>query len=71
MDEKGFMIGVQSRSVRIFSKAALKSKLKRSNIQDGNHEWITLIACICADGSYLDPSIIYSSKSSSIQNLWL
>jgi hypothetical protein len=71
MDEKGFMIGVQSRSVRIFSKAALKSKLKRSNIQDGNREWITLIACICADGSYLDPSIIYSSKSSSIQNSWL
>ncbi|KAH7548763.1 hypothetical protein BM1_10929 [Bipolaris maydis] len=71
MDEKGFMIGVQSRSVRIFSKAALQSKLKRSNIQDGNREWITLIACICADGSYLDLSIIYSSKSSSIQNSWL
>ena len=71
MDEKGFMIGVQSRSVRIFSQASLCSGLKRSNIQDGNREWITVIACICADGSYLDPSIIYSSQASSIQNSWL
>jgi len=27
--------------------------------QDGNREWITLLACIYADGSYLSPALIY------------
>ena len=31
----------------------------------------TLLACVCADGSYLDPSLIYQSKSGSIQDSWL
>jgi hypothetical protein len=71
MDEKGFMIGVQSRSKRIFSRASLESGIRRSLIQDGNRDWITLIACICADGSYLDPSFIYQGQPGSIQNSWL
>jgi hypothetical protein len=71
MDEKGFMIGVQSRSKRIFSRASLESGIRRSLIQDGNRDWITLIACICADGSHLDPSLIYQGQSGSIQNSWL
>jgi hypothetical protein len=71
MDEKGFMIGLQSRSKRIFSRASLESGIRGSLIQEGNREWITLIACICADGSYLDPSLIYQGQPGSIQNSWL
>jgi hypothetical protein len=71
MDKKGFMIGVQSRSKRIFPRASLESGIRSSLIQDGNREWISLIACICAHGSYLDLSLIYQGQSGSLQNSWL
>jgi hypothetical protein len=57
MDEKGFMLGVVGRSKGIFSKASYEDG--KSTIQDGSREWITLLACICADGSHLDPALIY------------
>ena len=71
MDEKGFMLGVVGRTKRIFSRASYEDRRSRSTIQDGSRDWITLIACVCADGSYLDPSLIYQSKSGSIQDSWL
>ena len=71
MDEKGFMLGVIGRSKRIFSKASYEEGKRRSAIQDGSREWITLLACICADGSYLEPALIYKSASGSIQDSWL
>ena len=71
MDEKGFMLGVLSRSKRVFSKISLEDGRRSSLIQDGNREWMTLIACICADGSYLEPTLIYQSTSGSIQDSWL
>ena len=40
-------------------------------IQDGNREWITTIACICADGSSLPPALIYQAVSGNIQDTWL
>ncbi|EOA85915.1 uncharacterized protein SETTUDRAFT_78617, partial [Exserohilum turcica Et28A] len=71
MDEKGFMLGVVNRSRRIFSRASYEEGRRRSTIQDGSREWITLLACICADGSYLEPALIYQSASGSIQDTWL
>jgi hypothetical protein len=62
MDEKGFMLGVVGRSKRIFSKASYEGRKRRSAIQDGSQEWIMLLACICADESYLEPALIYQSK---------
>jgi hypothetical protein len=58
MDEKGFMLRAVGRSKRIFSKASYEAGKRRSMIQDGSREWITLLACICADGSYLEPALI-------------
>ncbi|KAL6153674.1 hypothetical protein ACJBU6_06979 [Exserohilum turcicum] len=71
MDEKGFMLGTVSRSRRIFSKASYEGIRRRSTIQDGSRQWVTLLACICADGSYLEPALIYQSTSGSIQDTWL
>ena len=71
MDEKGFLIGVLSKQKRIFSKLRYKTGGIRQFIQDGNREWITSIACICADGSYLPPSLIYQAVSGNIQDIWL
>jgi hypothetical protein len=55
MDEKGFMIGVLGRTKRVFSKQTWVKKGVREPIQDGNREWITVLACVCADGSALPP----------------
>jgi hypothetical protein len=71
MDEKGFMLGAVGRSKRIFSKALYKDGKRRNTIQDGSQERIMLLACICADGSHLEPALIYKSKSGSIQDSWL
>jgi hypothetical protein len=71
MDEKGFMLGILTRSKRVFSRRQYEEGKIKAHIQDGNREWITLLACICADGSHIEPSLIYQSVSGSIQNSWL
>jgi hypothetical protein len=71
MDEKGFLLSILGRSKRIFDRPSYEKEKRRSTIQDGSREWITLLACICADGSHLEPALIYKSASSSIQDTWL
>jgi len=71
MDEKGFMIGVVGRSKRIFSKRKWEKKEVRASLQDGNREWITLLACICADGSTLPPGLIYQAAGKAVQSSWV
>ena len=71
MDKKGFMLGVLTRLKRVFSRRLDKEGKIKAHVQDGNRGWITLLACTCADGSALDPAIIYQSASSSIQDSWL
>ena len=70
MDEKGFMIGAVGRQKRIFSKRSWKKKQNKQMLQDGNREWISLIACVCADGSALPPGLIYPAESQNIQSSW-
>ena len=65
------MLGVVGRSKRIFNRSSYEEGKRKSTIQDGSREWITLLACICADRSSLDPALIYRSASGSIQDSWL
>lgn len=39
--------------------------------QDGNREFISLLACVCADGSALPPALIYQGTSGDLQNSWV
>ena len=71
MDEKGFMIGVLGRSKRVFSKRMWVRKEVKALIQDGNREWITVLACVCADGSALPPGIIYQATNGAIRDTWV
>ncbi len=71
MDEKGFMLGIVGRSKRVFSKAMYKQKRVRESLQDGNREWITLLATVCADGTALSPGIIFQSANSTLQSSWV
>jgi hypothetical protein len=71
MDEKGFMIGVINKSKRVFSKSSYQQKHNRQPLHDGNREWITLLACVCADRSALPPGLIYAADSVNVQSTWL
>jgi hypothetical protein len=70
MDEKGFLIGITTRSKRVFSKQLWEAKQVTAALQDGNREWVTVIACICGDGSALDPALIYEAKGE-LRNTWV
>jgi hypothetical protein len=76
MDEKGFAIGLVARSKRIFSKRKFekrkfeKQKNKQS-LQDGNREWVSLLASVCADGSALPPGLIFAGAGNTIQGSWV
>jgi hypothetical protein len=70
MDEKGFFVGITTRSKRVFSKASYSRKEVTSALQDGNREWITLLACICGDGTSLSPGVIYEGKSG-LESSWV
>jgi hypothetical protein len=71
MDEKGFSMGILQKGSRIFSKAAYEQGKYKHFLQDGNREWITVLACICADGTALPPALIYAAKSGNLQDSWL
>jgi hypothetical protein len=62
MDEKGFLIGITSRQKRVFSRQLWEQKKVTAGLQDGSREWITILALVCADGSSLDPSVIFEAK---------
>ena len=70
MDEKGFLLGVNQRSKRVFSKQLWEQKKVTATLQDGSREWITVIGCICADGSAVDPTIVFEG-SSGLREGWL
>ncbi|KAF1922213.1 DDE-domain-containing protein [Didymella exigua CBS 183.55] len=71
MDKKGLAIGLVNRSKRVFSKAAWEAGGKRQSLQDGNREWVTILAAICADSSTLPPAIIYAGQPNSLQSSWM
>ena len=70
-DEKGFLIGQASAKKRVIPLEALKSGRVKYACQDSSREFISLLACICADGTSLPPSLIYKGESRSLQDTWL
>ena len=63
MDKKGFLIGYMGRRKRIMTREALKAGRIKSTIQDGNREFITILATICGDGTTLPAGLIYEGKT--------
>ena len=39
--------------------------------QNKNCEFLSFLVCICADGTYLPPSLIYKFDFGSFQDIWL
>ena len=63
VDEKGFLIGIGLKMRRIMSRKAYEEGRCRQSTQDGNREFITLIACVLALGKALPPTLLYKGKS--------
>jgi hypothetical protein len=38
---------------------------------DGNREFVTLMACICANGTSIPVSLIYKGESHDLQDSWV
>ena len=51
----------------------LRSIIKKilGSIQDGSREFISLLACIYADGTAIPPGLIYQAESGDLQDVWL
>ena len=58
-DETGFAMGLIS-SQKVVTRAEYYSR--RSILQPGNREWVTVIEAICADGYSLPPCVIFKGK---------
>ena len=71
MDEKGFQLGTLTRPKRIFDKVLYKQKGVTTALQDGSTSWITVLACICADGTALSPSLIFQSAAGALRSSWV
>ena len=65
-DEKGFLIGYASVTHRIMSMEALKNGRIQYACEDGSREFISLLACISADGTALPLSLIYKGELGSL-----
>jgi hypothetical protein len=71
MDEKGFQLGRVGSTKRIFSRRLYEQKGARQALEDGSTEWITVIACICSDGTALSPTLIFQGANGSVQSSWV
>jgi hypothetical protein len=70
-DEKGFRIGQTGRSKRVFSRETGEKGRKTKVLQDGSREWITVLACVGADGDALPPGLIFQGVNGVIQLNWV
>ncbi|PVH72219.1 hypothetical protein DL98DRAFT_553259 [Cadophora sp. DSE1049] len=70
-DEKGFLIGLAQSLKRIMTKEDYKSGRIKHAIQDGSRSFISLLACICADGTAIPPALIYEAETGDLQDSWL
>lgn len=68
-DEKNFLLGIANIIQRIMAREALESGRISHATQDGSREFLSLFACVAADGIALPPALIY--KGEAFQNNWL
>nr|BBG74289.1 pogo transposable element [Alternaria alternata] len=71
MDEKGFQLGRVGRTNCVFSKKLYESKGVRQALEDDSTDWITVVACICSDGSALSPTLIFQGANGAVQSSWV
>ena len=63
MDESGFAI-CEKEAERCIINANIRQKFQA---KPGRQEWVTVMKCICADGSIIPPLVIFKAKNLSTQ----
>jgi len=63
MDESGFAIG-EKEPGRCIINARIRQKFQA---KPGRQEWVTVVECVCADGSVLPPLVIFKAENLSTQ----
>lgn len=63
MDESGFAIG-EKEAGRVIINANIRQKFQA---KPGRQEWVTVVECVCADGSHLPPLVIFKAENLSTQ----
>ena len=58
MDEKGVQLGIGKKMVAIVDQ----SQKTVYQVEDGNREMVTVIECVCADGTAIHPNVIFQGK---------
>ena len=56
---------------RVMTREAYEKGRCRQTIQDGNREFITLIACVNAQGIAILPTLLYKGVSKDLQDTWV
>ena len=67
IDKKGFIIRVILRAKRCFNRVLYERKQNKQSQHNGNREWVTVLAKICADRSTLPPGIIFPAAGTAVQ----
>src|SRR3979411_2648966 len=70
-DEKGFLMGYGRSLKRIMTRAAWESGRITKSKQDGNREFISILACISAIGKWILPLLIYKGESGDLISSWV
>src|SRR5271169_5832223 len=63
MDESGFAIG-EKEAGRVIINARIRQKFQA---KPGRQEWVTVVECVCADGSHVPPLVIFKAENLSTQ----
>jgi hypothetical protein len=71
MDVKGSVLGNPIRTKRVFSRRMWDRGEVRQALTNRSRKWITIMACICADGGVLPPGIVFEAASDNIQSAWV
>jgi hypothetical protein len=70
MDEKGFLIGILTKTKRVVNLNLLKQGKLKGAGQDGSRSWVTFIASVCCDGTYLPAGVIFKGAGG-CQDQWI
>ena len=65
MDESGFAIG-EKEAGRVIIDARVRQKFQA---KPGRQEWVTVVECVCADGSHIPPLVIF--KAENLSKEWI
>lgn len=71
MDEKGWQMGVVNKQMKIVPTGSITKAGGPLARMDGNREWVSIIGCICGDGTALTPAVLFKGASGNVGENWL